>query len=138
MSQPQPTCSTCARSLCLDSEGNVCDAVVKNRGRCNENGGPQVIVCICCNRLSARVYKITSQNKDLKIKFGAIGGEYKKQWMQQHADFHGVTSIKQSPTRRPYLCQTSRSITSSPTASGSTRKTYTINTKQACTAGRDQ
>ena len=37
MSHPQPKCSTCARSLCLDSEGNVCDAVVKNKGRFNES-----------------------------------------------------------------------------------------------------
>ena len=88
-SPPSPKCSTCARALSLDSEGNAIDAVVKNRGRCSEKGSAQVFVCISCNRLSARVYKITSQNKDLQTSFGAMGRDEKQQWVQTHADFHG-------------------------------------------------
>ena len=68
----------------------MCDAVVKNRGRCSEKGAAEVFVCIFCNRLSARVYKMTAQNKDLQTTFGALVGEEKQQWMQRHADFHGA------------------------------------------------
>ena len=109
MSEPKHKCVSCTRDLAVDKDGNVQDAVQKNRGRCTEKGGAAVWVCLRCNRLSARVYKITAANKELSTSFGKLTREARQDFFLQNADLLG-TDLRKAITNTVSVSYTDEQI----------------------------
>ena len=87
-------CATCTRALKVDKDGKVLHAVLKNKTRLMEKGGTRVYVCVQCNRLSARVYKLTADNQDLSISFSTLTRDERADFFLKNADLMGKDLAK--------------------------------------------
>ena len=94
MSEPTYKCVSCTRELCADKDGNAKDAVLKNKGRMSDKGGAAVWVCVKCNRLSARVYKITAASMELSTSCGALTREERQDFFLENAALMGKDLVK--------------------------------------------
>ena len=87
-------CATCTRALKVDKDGKVLHAVLKNKTRLMEKGAAGVYVCVQCNRLSARVYKLTADNQDLSISFSTLTRDERADFFLKNADLMGKDLAK--------------------------------------------
>lgn len=68
--------------------------MLKNKTRLMEKGAAGVYVCVQCNRLSARVYKLTADNQDLSISFSTLTRDERADFFLKNADLMGKDLAK--------------------------------------------